>query len=177
MSDLTWAQIAGIIGVAASAAGILNYFFGWIGKLWRWLTSLLQPRGTVETGRLLFFADQLRGSYWAAASGIAGGSGMVLTAHLEASNTATHPFRIMDARLRWWPVDRAIILVKDLRTGVHGHDYPIPKNSIVPVSINFIVTRPALLDARDAISATVILIDHSNRKHRIRVKFKGPGRP
>ena len=61
-------------------------------------------------------------------------------------------------------------------SGVAGN--PIPSNSIVPITLQFRVTRrPPPADQRKDLKATATLIDQNAGKHKIRLSFKGPGVP
>jgi len=173
-TDIVAAQpLAAALVTFITLAGLI---FGLVGKARTWLVSTM--RGWVTKGQLIFFVAALPGHrpFWGPAT-IGGKPGLQVGIRLEGSNMTDRAFRIMDVQLGRRRPQSKIWGVQDPKSGMMGHDYPLPAGQITLVTVDFIFEDPPPTSTDTVLSERLTITMHDGRRISLKPQIRHVSKP
>lgn len=164
--DLQFVQIA--IAAVIGFLTILGIIFGWLGKVWNWVSSLFRKKplvGVIDIPAktmILIPASRANALWWHMGS-MGGQPAMQIVGDLNITNISQYDVVVMGAKLRK-PKAIGHAMVRAHDSNMYDSKHHIPQGSISDLRFDFFI-QPPVREAGKPFKADVAIIDQFGNEH------------
>lgn len=164
--DLQSAQI--VIPIVIGLLTIFGTIFGWFGKAWRWVSSLLSrkpPVGVIDvpSKTMVLIPVSRSNALWWHMGSMGDQPAMQIVGDLNITNISKYDVVVMGAKLRK-PKAVGHALVRAHDSSMYSSKHSIPQGSISDLRFDFFV-QPPVREVGKLFKADVAIIDQFGNEH------------
>ena len=164
--DLSNLQI--VLGVVVALLTILSIIFGWIGKIWRWASSLWKAKPSVggidvPTKTVILIPMARPNALWWSLGSMGEQPLMQIVGDLNVTNISKHGVVLMVARLRK-PKATGHVMIQRHNSSEYSTMDGIPAGAVSELRFSFYV-QPPVCKTGKTFKADVAIIDQFNNEH------------